>query len=78
MVMPAIGETRNGGGAVFQHRSHYNQRGEVKRPMTMAEAEQYVEAYNASLVGREKHRRSLMWYVCDVCHQVHVGHSAAR
>ena len=74
--MPAIGDTRNGVGAVFHHRSHFNQRGEPKRPMLQHEAEEYVTAYNASLVGREKHRRRLMYYVCDVCHQVHVGHAA--
>ena len=78
LAMPAIGDTRNGGGAVFQHRdrAHFNQRGEAKRPMTQTEAQEYVTAYNASLVGREKHRRRLMWYVCGVCHQVHVGHAA--
>jgi hypothetical protein len=76
--MPAIGDTRQGGGAVFRHRSHWTSRGTPKRALTQAEAESYVTAYNANLVGREKHRRSLLWYQCDICHQVHVGHVSPR
>ena len=76
--MPDIGDTRQGGGAVFRHRSHFNSRGEPKRPMTQQEAEAEVAVYHAALVGREKDRRSLTWYRCDVCHQFHVGHASVN
>jgi hypothetical protein len=70
-----VGATRNGRVApVFKHRSHYTSKGRPKRPMTLAEAERFCDAYNAGMTGLEYRTGQLRPYQCQVCDHWHTGH----